>query len=95
LFLQAQGEYLKGHWFEAESLLQQIIRRSPRDVEAQLMLATLYRHTRRVDEARQRLRLMEAIDGAERWRWEIDQEQRLLKQVTETAKDGEGRKTSA
>ena len=51
LFIRAQGEYLQGHWFEAEASLQQLLRRSPRDVDAGLMLATLYRHTRRYDEA--------------------------------------------
>jgi hypothetical protein len=82
LFILAQGEYLKGHWFEAESLLQKLIGRSPADVDAQLLLATLYRHTRRYDEAHERLRLMERLDGAERWRPEIDAERRLLERVT-------------
>jgi uncharacterized membrane protein YjjP (DUF1212 family) len=38
LFVQAQSEYLKGHWLEAESLLRQLIGRSDRDADALLML---------------------------------------------------------
>jgi len=64
LFIAAQGEYLKGHWFEAESLLQRLICRSPGDADAQLLLATLYRHTRRLDEAHDRLQLVERMEGA-------------------------------
>jgi hypothetical protein len=84
LFLQAQDEYLKGHWFEAESLLQQVVRGSPRDVDAHLMLATLFRHTRRIDEAHERLRQLERLDGAERWRWEIAHERQLLESFTQS-----------
>jgi hypothetical protein len=69
LFIQAQGEYLKGHWLEAESLLQQLLCQSPRDVDAHLLLATLYRHSRRVDDAWERLSLLQRLEGAERWRW--------------------------
>jgi hypothetical protein len=77
LFIQAQSEYLSGHWCEAESLLQRV-NRDGRDVEAHLMLASLYRHTKRFAEARGRLRLLERLDGAEKWRSELEREQRLL-----------------
>ncbi|MFV1964064.1 MAG: tetratricopeptide repeat protein [Pirellulaceae bacterium] len=87
LFIAAQGEYLKGHWFEAESLLQTLVGRSPADVDAHLLLATLYRHTRRLDEAHERLRLTERLDGAERWQSEIDTERQLLERVTAPAND--------
>jgi hypothetical protein len=80
LFIQAQGEYLKGHWFEAESLLQQLLRSARRDLDAHLMLATLCRRTRRYDEAEARLDLIDQFEGAEKWRWEIEAERRLLRQ---------------
>src|SRR5690554_650972 len=39
LFQRAQEEYLKGHWFEAESLLLRLVRDDPADVEGRLLLA--------------------------------------------------------
>jgi hypothetical protein len=85
LFIAAQGEYLRGHWFEAENLLHELLGRSPADVDAHLLLATLYRHTRRIDEAHERLRLMERLDGVERWRSEISVERQLLKRARASA----------
>jgi hypothetical protein len=82
LFIRAQGEYLKGHWLEAETLVQQLLRRSPLDVDAHLLLATLYRHTRRTSEALERLRQIERHAGAERWEWEIRRERELLEQFS-------------
>src|SRR5262245_24302398 len=58
LFIQAQGEYLRGNWFEAESLLKQLLRISRQDVDARLCLATLYRRTRRYEEAWSELKSM-------------------------------------
>ena len=82
LFLRAQSEYLHGHWHEAESLLQQQLRRFGGDVDARLMLATLYRHTRRTAEADQQLQVVQRTDGAEKWQWEIEQERRMLKRLS-------------
>ena len=78
LFLKAQGEYLQSHWFEAESVLNQLLRQSRRDIEARLMLATVYRHTRRYDEAIAELGVIEQFDGAEKWHSEIAAERRLV-----------------
>lgn len=74
LFIQAQAEYLRGHWFEAEALLDKVLRTDQRDVDAQLMLATLYRRTGRIREARRRLRTLQRKEGAEKWQMEIDRE---------------------
>jgi tetratricopeptide (TPR) repeat protein len=79
LFIQAQAEYLKGHWFEAETLLRQLLRHCSRDVDALLMLATLYRRTRRYDEAARQLDRLDRLDEAAKWRWEIERERDLLK----------------
>lgn len=81
LFLQAQGEYLQGHWYEAELLLLQLLRQSLRDVDARLMLATLYRRARRYEEAGEELSQLEKLDGAEKWQWEMVAERQLLKQA--------------
>jgi hypothetical protein len=77
LFIQAQTEYLRGHWCEAESLLQRLVR-DGRDVEARLMLASLFRHTKRWEDARRQLKSLERLDGAEKWRLEVERERRLL-----------------
>jgi len=84
LFIQAQDEYLKGHWFEAESLLQQATSHCQHDASAQLLLATLYRRTRRRDEAERRLRLLERLDGAGYWACEIQRERALLTRGADT-----------
>jgi hypothetical protein len=84
LFCSALVEYLKGAWFEAESLLGQLVAQDRGDVDARLMLASLLRHTRRVAEARQQLDELQRLEKAEKWRVEIERERQLLK-VTEAA----------
>jgi cytochrome c-type biogenesis protein CcmH/NrfG len=74
LFPQALGEYLKGNWYEAESICHQLLRGKVRDVEAQLMLATILRHTGRYAEARARLDDLQRLDDAAKWEWEIANE---------------------
>lgn len=93
LFIQAQAEYLKGHWFEAETLLRQLLRECCRDVDALLMLATLYRHTRRHEEATKQLDQLERLDEAVKWRWEIERERELLKRNSVSAPDDEAEGT--
>jgi cytochrome c-type biogenesis protein CcmH/NrfG len=78
LFRRAQSEYLNGNWIAAEQLLTQLVRSNPQDVDAQLMLASLLRRTGQLTEASQRLRKLEATDGAEKWRDEIKRERQLL-----------------
>ena len=87
LFLRAQTEYLLGHWYEAESMLQQQLQRFSSDVDARLMLATVYRRTRRTIEAGQQLQLIEQTDGGEKWQWEIEQERRMLKRLSASDRD--------
>ncbi len=78
LFNLAQAEYLKGHWFEAQALLEQLLELSPGDADAQLMLATLFRRTKQWQAARDTLLRLEANELAEKWRLEIDHERRIL-----------------
>ena len=85
LFLRAQTEYLCGHWFEAELILKQCLEAELHDTEARLMLATLFRHTRRLHEASQQLLLLERQDVADNWRPEIEHEQQLVKSLIEEA----------
>ena len=78
LFLRAQNEYLQGHWYDAEQLLDRLLLDAPRDADAHLLLAALYRHTRRYEEARQRLAFLERLDHGVRWLFEIAEERRRL-----------------
>ena len=78
LFRRAGREYLRGNWIEAERLLGQVIQLNRHDVDARLMLASLLRRTGQTAEAAQCLRHLEAIDGAEKWRCEIERERNLL-----------------
>ena len=82
LFLQAQGEYLKGHWLEAETVLLRLLGGHPRDIEARLMLATTYRHSRQVGAANKQLEILSKTDGAEAWAVEIATEEKLLQRIT-------------
>lgn len=74
LFIRAQTEYLRGHWVESQTLLEQLIRRDPEDVESRLLLASVYRRTRRIDLSRCQLREIQDFEGAARWRFEIGRE---------------------
>lgn len=78
LFLIAQMEYLKGNWHQAESALAGLLARDRFDADARLTLATLYRHTGRLDEARHQMDLLEESDGATKWQVEIQSERRRL-----------------
>jgi hypothetical protein len=81
LFREAQSEYLRGNWFEAETLLARLLEQQPRDVEARLMLATLLRHNRRTSEAQQQLLRLECLEPAEVWRVEIANERVRLAEL--------------
>lgn len=81
LFIRAQAEYLKGHWYEAETLCRELLRQSDDDVDTRLMLASLCRHTRRFDEARKELRRLGQTDGGEKWALEVARERELLERA--------------
>ncbi len=84
LFRRGLGEYLRGAWFEAESLFNQLVASDPRDVDARLMLITLLRHTGRSADSQRRLDELVRLEKAEKWREEIERERQLLKASTET-----------
>jgi tetratricopeptide (TPR) repeat protein len=87
LLQRAQTAYLQGNWYDAEKHLIELLEQSPRDADAHLMLAALYRRTRRHDEAQRHLDLLERINGGGKWLFEIDQERRLLAQTQDQAED--------
>lgn len=83
LFIRAQAEYLRGNWFEAESLFQHLVDAGD-DIEASLMLATLYRRNGRIQEAKQKLRLLAQTPKARAWIFEIRREFELIERATES-----------
>jgi hypothetical protein len=74
LFLAANGEYLRGCFGESAAILERMIRRNPRDVEARLLLATIRRQENRWEEAKVQLRYLQRVEAAASWRWEIEHE---------------------
>jgi hypothetical protein len=78
LFLDARNQYLKGNWFESESIINQILAESPHDIEARLLLLTLLRHTNRIEEALVQITDFQKWDGAKQWEFEITRELELL-----------------
>lgn len=81
LLIQAQGEYLKGHWVEAQTLLEQLLRRDSEDIEARLLLASVFRRSRRIELSRSQLRRLYERQEAARWRFEIERELDLLAEI--------------
>jgi hypothetical protein len=78
LFPAALGEYLQGNWVTAEQTLQRLLRRSPDDAEARLLLATLWRRTGRRQEAEGALAHLQRLAAGVRWQLEIRRELELL-----------------
>lgn len=83
LFERSRDAYLRGHWLDAETTLHELLARDPRDIDARLLLASLYRRTRRDDEAQRTLARLERLDGSEKWHDEIRRERILLAEVSE------------
>jgi hypothetical protein len=78
LFRAAQGEYLRGNWFEAELHLNQLLAVNSSDVDARLLLATLLRRLGQPKEALEQLDRLAKTEGSEKWQLEIARQQQLL-----------------
>jgi tetratricopeptide (TPR) repeat protein len=78
LFREAQTEYLNRNWYRAQVLLEQLLERDRQDVDAGLMLASLYRHVDRTEQAREQLRRLQRLDASAKWGWEIHRELEYL-----------------
>jgi len=78
LFIQAQAEYLKGNWEEAEWLLRQRLSTSQRDIESRLLLLTMYRRRGHRAKALEQLQILRRFDGSQIWREEIERESSWL-----------------
>ena len=82
-FSEATVQYLRGNWYETEHLLFGLLAKNPRDVEALLLQATLYRHTKRYDEALAVLDKLRLLEESGRWFLEIETERHLLAEVAD------------
>jgi hypothetical protein len=68
---EAQQEYLKGHWIEAETLLNRLRLQTVDDLEAGLLTAMIYRRTARRVAARKLLETLAELPRAAYWQHEI------------------------
>lgn len=74
LFVTAQEQYLRDDAVGTEQTLLQLLRLDRDDVEAGLLLATVWRHNNRHKDARRRLRRLASREKAAPWLYEIEQE---------------------
>jgi len=82
IFREAQQRYLESDWVATEKLLLKLLKQDARDIEGRLMLATLWRHQGRHEQALRQLDRLERLEAAEKWRHEIAAERQRLKQIT-------------
>ncbi len=85
MFREAQLRYLVNDWIAAEQELLKLLKQDARDVEARLMLATLWRHQGRREEALRQLDRLERLEAADKWREEIAAERLRLQQPSTLA----------
>jgi thioredoxin-like negative regulator of GroEL len=77
-FGQALDYYLKGDGYQAEQILEDLLRRNVRDLDARLLLATSLRRAGRFDDATRQLDTLACFEGADKWELEIQEERDLL-----------------
>jgi predicted Zn-dependent protease len=92
MFREAQQRYLENDWVAAEQLLLKLLKQDARDVEARLMLSTLWRHQGRREEALRQLDRLERLEAADKWRQEIAAELERLQPTTVALPSDENRK---
>jgi hypothetical protein len=86
-FSQVLDLYLKGDYYKVECILHELLGKNVRDLDARLLLATLLRHTRRIDEAQEQLDQLSRFEGAGKWELEIERERELLAEAKKNSKD--------
>ncbi len=80
--VEAQTNYLKGHWIEAESIVVQMLAKDSADIEARLLLASVQRRTLRTAAAQRTLMELQSHPAATKWQLEIECELELLAEAT-------------
>ncbi|MDD3586356.1 MAG: tetratricopeptide repeat protein [Thermoguttaceae bacterium] len=81
LYLEVLNHYLKGEWEKTECCAKAILRYNPNDVEVLLLLATLYRHTRRLDLAQETLARLGLLEMSDKWCFEIYSEKMFVNEL--------------
>lgn len=92
-YREAIVHYLRGNWFEAESLILPRLKKNPRDIEMLLLQATLYRHTKRHEEALLILENLQQFDGSNRWFIEIETERQRIRETLKEAEQAKNTET--
>ena len=77
-FRQTVCYYLRGDWFAAEALILPYLKKYPKDIEVLLLQATMYRHTKRFEEALHVLDKLELLQDSRYWYAEIATERSLI-----------------
>ena len=85
-FRQTICHYLRGDWFAAESQILPYVKKYPKDIEMQLLQATMYRHTERYEEALLILDKLQLLQNSRQWYAEIETERSLLVAVQNNIK---------
>jgi hypothetical protein len=78
LLMAAQAEYLRGNWFEAESLLSKQLAENPDDIATALLLAGVLRRTKRWKQSELCLEQIRLRESSARWSEEIQRELEIL-----------------
>lgn len=77
-FPEALRFYLRGDRARAELVLRQLLREDPRDIEAALLLASVWRRQGRLDPARSLLANLANLEAADPWAFEIRREMEIV-----------------
>lgn len=88
-FVEAQAEFLRGNWVEAERLLRANLRVETRDAPALLMLSAVYRQTGRYDMAQKTLDLLHGLEVGDAWFLEARAERYRLQRARGEVPRGE------
>lgn len=88
-FMVAQRQYLSGDWTQTERTLLELIKANKQDVEAQLLLATVWRHLGRTRHAERRLRKLARLEMATPWAYEIERELDAVSQLDTMAESSD------
>lgn len=75
--IAAQRLYLAGDWGGAERILLPLAKNNKHDIEAQLLLATVWRRQGRTKEAAKRLRWLMRLEASGPWRFGLENELRI------------------
>ena len=86
-FRQTICHYLRGDWFAAESQILPHLKRYPKDIEMLLLQATMYRHTKRYEEALLVLEKLQLFQDSQYWYAEIETEQALTTAAMDSETD--------